>query len=256
MYATGGLGGPDAVSGVSDIDLTVVVPTVPCPPGEARNAMKSRWERLCRIVPRFASWSSWPSTKRMSCSGRRPILRACARAGELSDAGRRCFGRARFVDPASVAARRYLSRPPAPGAVSPASVGSHGPPTGSRSAGDDRLARAAALVALRLWRCRRAERSPHALPVREAGVRAGADLALARPPRADVQPATGPGARRCGVARGERRSSSARWRCAAALTQTPDPPLAEMLEGFLRLTHRIADGWRRRPSRPVSRRFA
>ena len=50
VYAIGSLGGPDAVYGISDIDLTIVVPTEPGRPGEARDAVNRRWERLCRMA--------------------------------------------------------------------------------------------------------------------------------------------------------------------------------------------------------------
>ena len=51
VYAVGNLGGPDMVYGSSDVDLAVVVPAAPGRPGVARDAMEQRWDRLWRMAP-------------------------------------------------------------------------------------------------------------------------------------------------------------------------------------------------------------
>jgi hypothetical protein len=51
VYAKGSLTGPDMVYGVSDIDLVVVAPPSPGRPGELGAAIRGRWERLCQALP-------------------------------------------------------------------------------------------------------------------------------------------------------------------------------------------------------------
>ncbi len=50
-FARGSLAEGDPLYGVSDIDLVVVVPTRPGRPGEAREAVRRRFERLCAAIP-------------------------------------------------------------------------------------------------------------------------------------------------------------------------------------------------------------
>jgi hypothetical protein len=51
VYALGGWRGDDAIYGISDIDIVVVVHPAPGRPGEIREAILARWERVCQALP-------------------------------------------------------------------------------------------------------------------------------------------------------------------------------------------------------------
>jgi hypothetical protein len=112
VYAMGSLGGPDAVYGVSDVDLIVVVPADASRAGDARDAMKWRWERICRLVPPLrelvfvAVYEDHELRRAAGCS---PWPRA--RAHQTAPAGRALFRPGPFVDPVGVAFRPGLEPP-------------------------------------------------------------------------------------------------------------------------------------------------
>lgn len=242
VYAIGSLAGPDAVYGISDIDLTVVVPAGPGPPGQAREAAQRRWERLCRLAPSlrqlvFVAVYEEQELRRAATGS--PCLRSAPGAGDA--AAPALFGPAPFVDPVAVASRPML-QPPA-----------------------------------RAWRLlagRRRLPAPREPDAHQRGMIAWLELqhwwryafgVAARPdgPRTAylcVKLASEPAriwlwlvqgervsSRRQALVRGgqvlpaERRLFERALALQGALAQSPDPQLAEMLAGFLRLTRRIAD---------------
>ena len=216
-----------------------MVPTVPRHPGEARGAVKSRWERLCRILPSlrqlvFVAVYEEDELQRAAVDS--PCLRWAGDSDALA-----LFRPGPFVDPASVAARPILE-PPA--IAWRRFAGQRRLPTG-RQPDPGQRGMIAWLELQHWWRyafgaaaAPNGPRTPY-LCVKLASEPARIWLWLVHRERTS--------SRRQALERGvavlpeERRFFERALALREALTQTPDPPLAEMLEGFLRLTHRIAD---------------
>lgn len=244
VYAIGSLGGPDTVYGISDIDLAVVVPSLAGRRGEARDAIRHRWERLCRVAPPlrellFVAVYEEPELERAAAGS--PCLRSGPPAGRARARGA-LFRPGPFVDPADVAFRPGL-KPPLSGWGLLA--GLDGLPR-TREPEADQRAVVAWLELQHWWRYAiRACVTPGGprtayLCVKLASEPARIWLWLAHGEHVS--------SRREALERGAQELPEAQdtfdraLKLQGSLHRSPTPPLAEMLEGLVLLTARIA-GW-------------
>ncbi len=234
VYAVGSLGGPDMVCGSSDVDLAVVVPAAPGRPGVAREAMEERWERLWRRAPPLRLLvfvAVYEEQELQRAAGPSPFLPS----GPL-------FGPGPFVDDLNVASRP-MHEPPAEGwrrlAGSRRLPAAPGPGIHPRG-------RVAWLELQHWWRyafdasVATGPQTPY-LCVKLASEPARIWLWLAHGERASSN-------RREALQRGiealpeERETFERALELHRALPRSPDPPLTETFEAFVRLTGRIASG--------------
>lgn len=243
VYAIGSLGGPDAVYGISDIDLTVVVPTGPGRPGEARDAVNRRWERLCRMAPSLRQLvfvAVYEEHELRRAANGSPCLRS-ARWTSGARAAQPLFRPGPFVDPAEVACRPILEPPASAWRLL---AGQRRLPA-TREPDAHQRGMIAWLELQHWWRyafgvAARPDGPRTAyLCVKLASEPARIWLWLVHGERVS--------SRRQALARGgkvlpeERPFFERALALYGALAQSPNPPLVEMLEGFFRLTRRIAD---------------
>ena len=231
VYAVGSLGGPDMVYGSSDVDLAVVVPAVAGRPGAARDAMVERWEGLWRMAPPLRLLVF------VAVYEDHELRRAAVRSPFLPSG--RPFGPGPLVDPVGVASRPMLE-PPAtawhrlagPRRLPPAP----GPDIHSRG-------RIAWLELQHWWRyafdasVATGPQTPY-LCVKLASEPARIWLWLVHGERVPSRTE----ALRQGIEAlpEERETFEQALALHRALPRSPDPPLAQTLEAFLRLTGRIA----------------
>lgn len=231
VYAIGSLGGPDMVYGSSDIDLAVVVPAVAGRPGVAREAMVQRWEELWRMAPPLRLLVF------VAVYEDHELHRAAVRSPFLPSG--RLFGPGPLADPMNLASRPMLE-PPAKAwhrLAGPRRLPSApGPDISSRG-------RIAWLELQHWWRyafdasVATGPQTPY-LCVKLASEPARIWLWLVHGERV---PSRTEALRRSIEALPEERETFERALALhRALPQSPDPPLAQTLEAFLRLTGRIA----------------
>lgn len=241
IYAMGGLEGPDTVYGVSDVDLTVVIPAGGGPPGEARDAMTRRWEQMCRTVPplrKLVFVAVYEDHELQRAIAGSPCLRSGRPASWSRPPGEALFRPGPFVDLANVASRPILE---------PASawhlVAGRGRLPSTPEPDAYQRGMIAWLELQHWWRyafgaCVASGPSTAYLCVKLASEPARVWLWLVHGERVSN--------RREALQRGVEalpEESDVFERALAlqsTLAQSPDPPLAETLEDLLRLTRRLA----------------
>jgi hypothetical protein len=242
VYAIGSLESPDMVYGSSDVDLAVVVPAAGGRPGAARDAMTHRWEGLCRMAPQLRPLvfvAVYEDHELRRAAAHSPCLPSGRPAARSRASGQALFGPGPFVDRANVASRP-MQEPPAK--------------AWHRLAGPRRLpsaprpdvhlrGRIAWLELQHWWRyafdasVARGPQTPY-LCVKLASEPARIWLWLVHGERVP--------SRREALRHGiealpeEREAFEQALALHSALPRSPDPPLAQTLEAFLRLTGRIA----------------
>ena len=91
-YVRGSVAHGDAVHGVSDIDLIVLIPGDPAAPGPARRAVERRWAALARRVPALAELVS------VAVYERRELVEAARAPAPLWPDGGAVFTRAPYLE--------------------------------------------------------------------------------------------------------------------------------------------------------------
>jgi hypothetical protein len=112
-YLIDGLGGPNVVPGISDIDLGLVLAASGQPPGAARLAVERRWARLRGRVPALgllAFVATYEEAELRRAAAGSPCLTFGLDDPEVGDLGRALF-QPTLVDPAALTIRPGVQRP-------------------------------------------------------------------------------------------------------------------------------------------------